>query len=120
MLANPVRGQVAVKSSAFGDLVFVLSFAVQKACEAKFSRRFLDLAEDLDEMLSTDIAWIFWAGFQPAQPALTEENVEALIDEIGVLAMYKILGEAVRAAFDPGDLADPPARPQKARRTQGR
>lgn len=120
MLANTVKGQIQVESPTRGSLVFVLSFAVQKACEAKFGRRFLDLAEDLDEMLSTDIAWIYWAGFQPAQPHITELEVEYLIDELGVLFMYKTIGEAVRAAFDAGDLAGPPARPRTARRTQGR
>lgn len=114
MLANPLKGEVAILRPA-GDLKFCLTFPAQKACELKFGRRFLDLAEDLDELLLTDVGFIFWAGLQHYQPTLTEAQVDEIVTELGVLAMYKILGVGVRASFDQGEVAPAASGPRKAR-----
>ena len=119
MLANPIKGQTPVKTAA-GELVFVLTFPAQKVCEVRFGRRFLDIAEDLDELLLTDIGFIFWAGLQHFQPHLSEADTDAIVTEIGVLAMYKVIGDGVRAAFDQGEVArdvavSTTASPRKAR-----
>ena len=119
MLDNPIKGQTPVKTTA-GDLVFVLTFPAQKVCEVRFNRRFLDIAEDLDELLLSDIGFIFWAGLQHFQPHLSEADTDAIVTEIGVLAMYKVIGDGVRAAFDQGEVAShgvasAVASPRKAR-----
>ena len=80
MLANPIKGQAPVKTAA-GDLVFALTFPAQKVCEARFGRRFLDIAEDLDELLLSDIGFIFWAGLQHFQPHLTEADTDVIVTE---------------------------------------
>lgn len=118
MLANPIKGQVAL-SSATADLIYVLSFPAQKAVEARFDRRFLDIAEDLDELKLTDIGYIFWAGLQHFQPQMTEADTDALVTEIGVLTMYRVIGEAVRLAFDIEGSDAPAIPPRKARRKPG-
>lgn len=114
MLANPIKGQTPVKTAG-GDLVFVLTFPAQKVCEARFGRRFLDIAEDLDELLLADIGFIFWAGLQHFQPHLTEADTDEIVTEIGVLAMYKVIGDGVRAAFDQGEVVTTAPSPRKAR-----
>ncbi len=122
MLTNIVKGQVAVQTAA-GPLTFALTFAAQKACEVRFGRRFLDMAEDLDSVMQADIGFIFWAGLRHFQPDLTEADTDAIVDEIGVLAMYQVIGEGIRAAFDAGPAAQPgavPARPRKARTASSR
>ena len=114
MLANPIKGQTPVKTAA-GDLVFALTFPAQKVCEARFGLRFLDIAEDLDELLLSDIGFIFWAGLQHFQPHLSEADSDVIVTEIGVLAMYKVIGDGVRAAFDQGEVTSASASPRKAR-----
>lgn len=114
MLPNPIKGEVAVVTSA-RTFTLVYSWPSQRAIGRKFGKPFRELVQDLDEMLDDDVAYFWWAGFQHHHPDLTEAETDAIVSEIGAKGMYDAIGAAVKLAYDAGEAAATPADPPKGR-----
>lgn len=120
MLANPIKGEVAV-TTATDTFTLVYSWTTQRAIGRRFGKPCREVLDDVDEMADDDVAFIWWAGFQHHHPNLTETETDAIVNELGAKAMYTLMGDAFRLAFDAGPAAavDAPADPRKGRGRDG-
>lgn len=98
--ANPVKGEVEVKTSA-GVVVVCFPWGVQKAIGAKFNKPFRQfMAEDLPDLSDDDFEFVWRLALSHRQPGLKPEATADLIGEVGFTTCSEALAESLRLAFD--------------------
>lgn len=122
-VANPVKGEVEVKTAS-AAFTFCYPWGVQKAITQKFGgKQFLPTIGGCMAALSDDdLEYLFGMGLRTAHPTLTDDQVGAILSEIGPGKALGVINESVAAAYDlaPGAAADPsPEAPARAPATSG-
>ncbi|MFZ5719200.1 MAG: hypothetical protein ACOY5Y_07000 [Pseudomonadota bacterium] len=115
-IANPVKGEVAVKTAA-ATFTLCFSWPAQKAIGRRFDKPFRQALETFEGLSDDDFSFIFLTALQHHHPDLDEAGADAIISEIGFNEALSKLGESLRLAYDlgPAPEAEAAVRPPAAR-----
>ncbi len=102
--ANPVKGELELKTSSASYLL-CLSWPAQKRIGKHFAMPFREAMRGLNEVSDDDFTFIVQQALSHHHPDLSEDQVDAVISELGFNAVAAKITESLALAYDMGTSA---------------
>lgn len=103
--ANALKGEVGVRACG---TEYILRFSTAAACryETAAGKSFLaalaELAEDAENVMISKVVELLTFALGDRHPGITNDEVCAIVDDLGMVAVSEAIAEAAHLGFDAG------------------